>query len=76
MKLLDKVQVFEEATGKVIGWGIIIGINNREDIPTIKLENGKTIIADERYNWIEEKKAFEVGLRIFKDLKEKGVDKD
>jgi len=71
MKLFEKVQVFEEVTGKVIGWGTIIGINNRENIPTIKLENGKTIVADERYFWISEKKSFEIGLRIFKDLEKK-----
>lgn len=78
MKKGDIVQVWDEERNICLGWGSVIqiGLSVRDhEIPLIQLESGKKVWGNRVY-WIEEKKAFEIGLRIFKDLKEKGVDKD
>ena len=74
MKIGDKVQVWDEETHKPLGWGIIIeiavSVKNKEEIPLIQLDSGKKIWGD-RYDWIEEKKAVEIGVRLFRDIYEK-----
>jgi len=77
MKEGDKVQVWDEATHQCLGWGTIIKIavaakdlisgKTPEGIPLILLESGKTIWGD-RCHWIEEKKAIEIGVRLFRDI--------
>lgn len=71
MKEGDKVQVWSETEKKCLGWGTIIKIahseTTEEGIPLIQLESGKTIWGDRCY-WIEEKKAIEIGVRLFRDI--------
>jgi hypothetical protein len=68
MKVGDKVQCWSETEYKCLGWGKIIEIayleKDKEAIPLIQLESGKTIWGDQ-CGWITEKKAFEVGLNVF-----------
>lgn len=74
MKEGDKVQVWNEENHKPLGWGTIIKVayseENKEGIPLIQLESGKTIWGD-RCSWIGEKKAIEIGVRLFRDIYEK-----
>ena len=80
MKKGDKVQVWDEATHKCLGWGTVVEIavsagqlvsgKTPEGIPMIQLESGKKIWGD-RCSWIEEKKAVEIGVRLFRDIYEK-----
>lgn len=74
MKEGDKVQVWDEVTHKPLGWGTIIkvavSVQTAEGVPLIKLESGKKIWGD-RCSWIEEKKACEIGVRLFRDIYEK-----
>lgn len=71
MKEGDKVQVWDDETSKCLGWGTIIKIaysaETKYGIPLIKLESGKTIWGD-RCSWIREKKAIEIGVRLFRDI--------
>lgn len=77
MKIGDKVQVWNEATHQCLGWGTIIEIavsaeqlasgKTPEGIPRIQLESGKKIWGN-RCHWIEEKKACEIGVRLFRDI--------
>ena len=71
MKLGGKVQVWDEEKHKPLGWGTIIKVaysaETKEGIPLIELESGKTIWGD-RCDWIEEKKACEIGVRLFRDI--------
>lgn len=71
MKEGDKLQVWDESTHSCLGWGQIIKIaysdKDKEGVPLIQLESGKTIWGD-RCSYIEEKKACEIGVRIFKDI--------
>jgi len=78
MKENDKVQVWDESTHQCLGWGTIIkfaysakDIITRkkapDPIPLIQLESGKKIWGD-RCDWIEEKKAIEIGVRLFRDI--------
>ncbi|MCK4759017.1 MAG: hypothetical protein KAT69_03165 [Candidatus Aminicenantes bacterium] len=70
----SKVQVWDEVTHQCLGWGIIISVagkvKDQEDIPFIQLESGKKIWGD-RCHYIEEKKAIEIGLNVFKAVHEK-----
>lgn len=80
MKKGDKVQVWDEENHKPLGWGTIIEIavsakdlssgKTPEGIPFIQLDSGKKIWGDE-CSWIEEKKAIEIGVRLFRDIYEK-----
>lgn len=74
MKVLDKVQVWDDKERKYLGWGTIIqiavAVKNHEEIPLIQLESGKKVWGD-RCFWIGEKRAIEIGLRIFRDLRKK-----
>lgn len=80
MKKGDKVQVWDEENHKPLGWGTIVEIavvakdlisgKTPEGIPLIKLESGKTIWGD-RCHWIEEKKAIDIGVRLFRDIHKK-----
>ena len=72
MKLGDKVQVWSENNHICLGWGkvirLVLSIKNRKEVtPLIELESGKTIWGDQCY-WIEEKKAIEIGVRLFRDI--------
>jgi hypothetical protein len=77
MKLGDKVQVWDEKSHKPLGWGTIVQIGLKaeeviagrvkEQIPLIQLEDGKKIWGD-RCDWITEKKAIDVGVRLFRDI--------
>ncbi len=71
MKEGDKVQVWSEENHICLGWGTIIKIayseKDKEGIPLIKLDTGKTIWGD-RCDWIEEKKAIEIGVRLFRNI--------
>lgn len=71
MKEGDKVQVWDEHSHQCLGWGTIIKVayaeETKEGVPLIKLESGKTIWGD-RCSWIEEKKAIEIGIRLFRDI--------
>ncbi len=77
MKKGDKVQVWNEERHICLGWGTVIELavsakdlssgKTPESIPLIQLESGKTIWGD-RCNWIEEKKAAEIGVRFFKTV--------
>ena len=68
MKEGDKVQAWSETEYKCLGWGTIIKIaysaTDKEGVPLIRLESGKTIWGD-RCGWITEKKAVEIGLNVF-----------
>jgi len=74
MKEGDKVQVWDEETHKCLDWGTIIkvafSVETKEGIPLIRLESGKTIWGN-KCSWIEEKKALEIGVRLFRDIYEK-----
>lgn len=75
MKIGDKVQVWDSKDFTCLGWGVIVSVGieqfgNRELVPLIQLESGKKIWGD-RCSWIPEKKAAEIGVRIFQDLKGK-----
>lgn len=69
MKIGDKVQAWSDTEKKCLGWGTIIEIatstRTKEKVPLIKLENGKTVWGDVCY-WIDEKKAIEVGVSVYK----------
>lgn len=69
MKINDVVQAWSETEKKCLGWGKIIRIaeSDKEEIPLIQLESGKKIWGDRCY-YISEKKAMEIGARIFKDI--------
>jgi len=71
MKIGDKVQVWSEEDHTCLGWGIIILIASKvkdlEDLPFIQLYSGEKIWGDRCY-WITEKKAIEVGVRLFHDI--------
>ena len=76
MKIGDKVQVWDEVAHVSMGWGTIIrtafSAMSKEEIPLIKLDTGKMIWGNRCY-WIEEKKACEIGVRLFQDIhKEQG----
>ena len=71
-KIGDKVQAWDSKDFTCLGWGeiIVIGMGqygNLKEIPLIQLESGKKIWGD-RCAWIPEKKAAEIGVRIFRDL--------
>lgn len=72
LKLGSKVQVWSENNHVCLGWGKVIrlalSIKNRKEVtPLIQLESGKTIWGDS-CSWIEEKRAIEIGVRLFKDI--------
>lgn len=71
MKEGDKVQVWDDETSRCLGWGTIIKIRysagSKEGEPLIYLESKKTIWGD-RCNWIQEKKAIKIGVRLFRDI--------
>lgn len=72
MKEGDKVQVWDGERHKPLGWGTIVRIgysvkDPKQEIPLIQLESGKTIWGN-RCDWIEEKKAVEIGVRLFRDI--------
>lgn len=77
MKRGDKVQVWNEENHQCLGWGTVIQIGvsakdiitgkSPESIPLIQLDSGKKIWGD-RCSWIEEKKAIEIGVRLFRDI--------
>lgn len=71
MKEGQTVQVWDEDSHKCLGWGQIMKIayseETKEGIPLIQLESGKTIWGD-RCAYIEEKKACEIGVRLFRDI--------
>lgn len=71
MKRGDKVQVWDEIAHQCLGWGTIIrtaySAMSKEEIPLIKLDTGKMIWGNRCY-WIEEKKAIEIGVRLFQDI--------
>lgn len=72
MKEGDKVQVWSETEKKCLGWGTIIQIakriSDKEKIPLIQLEESRTTIWGDQCYWIEEKKAIEIGVRLFHDI--------
>lgn len=74
MKKGERIQVWDDGNINLIGWGTIIAIafdiGNRKEIPLIQLESGKKIWGDKCF-WIPEKKAKEIGLRIFQDITKK-----
>lgn len=69
MKIGDKVQAWSDKEKKCLGWGTIDEIARstvtNEEVPLIKLESGKMIWGDDCY-WIDEKKAIEIGLNVYK----------
>ena len=71
MKEGDKVQVWDESSHLPLGWGTIIKVayseETKEGVPLIQLESGKTIWGD-RCSCIEEKKAIDAGIRLFRDI--------
>jgi len=71
MKEGDKVQAWSEENHICLGWGTIIrvaiSVKDHKEIPLIQLEGGKTIWGNKCY-WIEEKKAIEIGVRLFRDI--------
>jgi len=78
MKEGDLVQVWDEEKHNCLGWGKIIklafqakdifkGAKAPDPIPLIQLESGKTIWGD-RCHWITEKKAIDIGVRLFRDI--------
>lgn len=80
MKIGEKVQCWDESNHTCIGWGTIVRIAytvagetskgfilKKKGIPLIQLESGKTIWGD-RCSYIEEKKACEIGVRLFRDI--------
>lgn len=77
IKIGSKVQCWDENKHTCIGWGTVVQIavsaeqlasgKTPEGIPLIQLESGKTIWGD-RCHWIEEKKAIEIGVRLFRDI--------
>lgn len=70
----EKVQVWDEVAHRCMGWGTIIRIAysaiDKEEIPLIQLAFGKTIWGNRCY-WITEKKAIEIGVRLFRDIYER-----
>jgi len=74
MKIGDKVQVWDEVAHQSLGWGTIIrtahSMMSKEEIPLIKLDTGKMIWGNRCY-WIEEKKAIEIGIKLFREIYEK-----
>lgn len=79
MKKGDRVQVWDEKTASPLGWGTIVQLaiqaRTKEEIPLIELDEqpGRKIWGD-RCHWIPEKKAIEIGVRIFQDLKKTDPD--
>lgn len=75
MKEGDKVQVWNEENHKPLGWGTIIKIaeriSDKGKIPLIQLEESRTTIWGDKCFWIEEKKAIEIGVRLFRDIYER-----
>jgi len=77
MKKGDKVQVWDEEKHTCLGWGTVVEIavsakdiilgKTPEGIPLIQLESGEKIWGD-RCSWITEKRAIEVGIRLFRDI--------
>ena len=75
MKIGDKVQVWSENNHVCLGWGKVIRLaisikNRKEATPLIELESGKTIWGDCCF-YIDEKKAIEIGLNVFRAVHEK-----
>ena len=71
MKEGDKVQVWDDHHHTCLGWGVVIQISisarDKEEIPLIQLEGGDQIWGN-RCDWIEEKKAIDIGVRLFRDI--------
>lgn len=71
LRVGEKVQVWDTTDFICLGWGMIIRIAVREkdkkEIPFIHLESGEKIWED-KVAWITEKKAHDIGLRIFLDI--------
>lgn len=69
----EKVQVWDTVDFYCLGWGTIIQIAIREkdkkEIPLIQLEETGEKFWGDKVAWITEKKAMEVGLRIFQGAK-------
>lgn len=75
MKIGDKVQCWSDSKSQYLGWGKIIQIgisimDLKTKIPFIQLESGKKIWGSRVY-WISEKKAIEIGVRLFRDIYER-----
>ena len=73
MKEGDLVQVWDDEKHICVGWGVVIATAyreaNKEKVPLIQLEKGnRKIWGDEGIYWIEEKRAIEIGVRLFKDI--------
>lgn len=73
MKTGDRVQVFDETRHVCLGWGTIVQIarntHTDEDVPLIMLEGkSQRKIWGDRCAWIPEKKAAEIGVRLFQDM--------
>lgn len=70
----SKVQCWDENNHTCIGWGTVIRLDTlvkeNGEIPLIQLESGKKIWGD-RCAYIEEKKAIDIGLNVFKAVHKK-----
>jgi len=75
IKLGDIVQIWSETEYKCLGWGTVVATvfreSNSEEIPLIQLEDGNRKVWGSEVFWIEEKKAIEIGLNVFKAIHKK-----